>query len=97
MAIRDFYDRVIEMYSLLYYQQPPSMNNQAWYQAKWHMTAVLPTKEERMCVAICNGLPRSMQDKVDQKDEDYHMVSNETFLDYLYHLEIEDRQERVDK
>jgi hypothetical protein len=25
------------------------------------------------------------------------MVSNETFLDYLYHLEIEDRQERAVK
>jgi hypothetical protein len=82
MVIRDFYDQVIEMYSFLYYLQQPSMNNQAWYQAKWHMF---------------NGLPRSMQDKLDQKDEDYHMGSNETFLGYLYHLEIEDRQERAEK
>jgi hypothetical protein len=34
MAIRDFYDRVAEMYSYIYYMQPPSMNNQAWYEAK---------------------------------------------------------------
>jgi hypothetical protein len=26
MAMRDFYDQVIEMYSFLYYLQPPSMN-----------------------------------------------------------------------
>jgi hypothetical protein len=38
-----------------------------------------------------------MQDKLDQKDKDYHMVSNETFLDYLYHLEMEDKQERAEK
>jgi hypothetical protein len=38
-----------------------------------------------------------MQDKLDQKDKDYHMVSNETFLDYLYHLEIDNRQERAEK
>jgi hypothetical protein len=38
-----------------------------------------------------------MQDKLDQKDEDYRMVSNETFLDYLYRLEVEDRQERAEK
>ena len=25
------------------------------------------------------------------------MVSNETFLDYLYHLEMEDKQERAEK
>jgi hypothetical protein len=64
MAIRDFYDRVIEMCPFLYYLQPPSMNNQVWYQAKWHMTAVLLTKEH-IHVAICNGLPRSLQDKLD--------------------------------
>jgi hypothetical protein len=72
------------------------MNNQAWYEAKWHMLSALPS-EECICVAICNGLPRSMQDKLDQKDDDYRMVSNETFLDYLYRLKIEDRQERADK
>jgi hypothetical protein len=82
MAIRDFYNRVIEMYSFLYYLQPPSMNNQTWYLAKCHMLTALPT-EERIRIAICNGLPRSMQDKLDQKDEDYRMVSNKTFLDYI--------------
>jgi hypothetical protein len=38
-----------------------------------------------------------MQDKLDQKDDDYRMVSNETFLVYLLCLEIENRQERADK
>jgi hypothetical protein len=39
-----------------------------------------------------------MQDKLDQKDENYLMVSNENFFDYLYHIEIEDRrQERAEK
>jgi hypothetical protein len=39
-----------------------------------------------------------MQDKHNQKDKDYHMVSNETFLDYLYLLKVlEDRQERAKK
>jgi hypothetical protein len=96
MAMRDFYDRVVEMYSFIYYLQPPSMNNQAWYEARWHTLTALPS-EERIRVAIRNGLPRSMQDKLDQKDEDYRMVSNETFLDYLYRLEIEDQQERAEK
>jgi hypothetical protein len=69
--------------------QPPSMNNQAWYEAKW--SACVPSiSEERMRTAVRNGLPRSMQDKLDQKDEDYRMVSVETFLDYLYRLETED-------
>jgi hypothetical protein len=72
------------------------MNNQAWYQAKWNTIYTLPD-EECICVAIHNGLPKSMQDKLDQKDEDYCMVSNETFLDYLYHLKVEDRQERAEK
>jgi hypothetical protein len=72
------------------------MINQAWYEAKWNMLTALPT-EEHIRVAIRNGLPRSMQDKLDQKDKDYRMVSNETFLNYLYHLELEDRQERADK
>lgn len=80
MAIRDFYDCVLEMYSYLHYMQLPSMNNQAWYEAKWHMLYNRPI-EERLHVAIRNGLPRSMQDKLDQKDEDYRMVNNETFLD----------------
>jgi hypothetical protein len=72
------------------------MNNQAWCEAKWHTFNAFPS-EERIHIAIRNGLPRSMQDKLDQKDEDYHMVCNEAFLDYLYRLEIEDRQERADK
>jgi hypothetical protein len=38
-----------------------------------------------------------MQDKLVQKDDDYHMVSNETFLNHLYCLETEDRQERAKK
>jgi hypothetical protein len=59
------------MYSFLYYLQLPSMNNLVWYQAKWHMLTALPI-EKRICVAIRNGLPsRSMQDELDQKDEDY--------------------------
>jgi hypothetical protein len=55
-----------------------------------------PTEE---CLRVANhkGLPRSKQDKLDQKDKDYRMVRNETFLDYLYHLETEDRQERAEK
>jgi hypothetical protein len=97
MAIRDFYNLVIEIYSYLYYMQRPLMNNQAWYQAKWHAIYAIPDKEH-IRVAIRNGLPRSMQDKLDQKDEDYRMVDNETFLDYLYRLEMEDdRQERAEK
>jgi hypothetical protein len=96
MAIRDFYDRVIEMYTYINYMQPPSMNNQAWHEAKWHMTST-HFSEERIRTAIRNGLPRAMQDKLDQKDEDYRMVSNETFLDYLYRLETEDKQERAEK
>jgi hypothetical protein len=96
MAIRDFYDQVIEMYSYLYDIQPPLMNNQAQYQAKWHVIYALPDGE-RICIAIRNGLPRSMQDKLDQKDEDYRMVDNETFLNYLYRLETEDKQERAEK
>jgi hypothetical protein len=36
MAVRDFNDQVVKVYSYLYYMQPPSMNNQAWYQAKWN-------------------------------------------------------------
>jgi hypothetical protein len=75
------------------------MNNQAWYEAKWWHTLYNQPTDERLHVAICNGL-RSMQDKLDQtKDEDYCMVSNETFLVdyYLYHLETEDRQERAEK
>jgi hypothetical protein len=75
MAIREFYDRVMEMYSYLYYMQPPSMNNQAWHEAKWS-TLSANISEDRMRTAIRNGLPRSKQDKLDQKDEDYHMVSN---------------------
>jgi hypothetical protein len=77
------------MYSFLVYLQPPLMNNQVWYQAKWHAICTLPS-EEPIRTAIRNGLPRSMQDKLDQKDEDYCMVSNKTFLDYLYRLEVED-------
>jgi hypothetical protein len=72
-------------------------NRQAWYQAKWNAIYALPD-EERIHVAIFNGLPRgSTQDKLDQKDEDYRMVSNETFLDYLYCLEVKDRQKRAKK
>jgi hypothetical protein len=56
MAINDFYNQVIEMYSFLYYLQPHSMNNQVWYEAKWNMFTALPT-EERIRVAIRNGLP----------------------------------------
>jgi hypothetical protein len=67
MAIRDFYNRVIKMYSFLYHLQPPLMNNQAWYQAKWHMLTALPS-EECIHVPIRNDLPRSMQDKLDQRD-----------------------------
>ena len=96
MAIRDFYDRVVEMYTYIHYMQPPSMNNQAWYDAKWSdLSLIIP--EVRVRTAIRNGLPRSMQDKLDQKDEDYRMVSNETFLDYLYRLETEDKQEKAEK
>ena len=96
MAIREFYDRVMEMYSYLYYMQPPSMNNQAWHEAKW-FTLTANISEDLMRTAICDGLPRSMQDMLDQKDEDYRMVSNETILDYLYRLEMEDKQERAEK
>jgi hypothetical protein len=60
------------------------------------ITSALPD-DERICVAIRNGLPRSMQDKLDQMDEDCGMVENENFLDYLYRLETEDRQERAEK
>jgi hypothetical protein len=35
-----------------------------------------------------------MQDKLDQKDEDYRMVPIKTILDYLNCLEIKDKQER---
>jgi hypothetical protein len=97
MAIRDFYDRVLEIYSYLHYMQPPSMNNQAWHEAKWYMLYNQPTEERLWVAMIRNGLPKLMQDKLDQKDEDYRMVSNEAFLDYLYLLETEDRQERAEK
>jgi len=97
MAIREFYDRVMEMYSYLYYMQPPLMNNQVWHEAKW-ATLTANICEEHIHTAICNGsLPWSMQDKLDQKDKDYRMVSNEAFLDYLYRLEKEDKQERAEK
>jgi hypothetical protein len=96
MAMRDFYNQIIKMYSYLHYMQPPSMNNQAWYQAKWHAIYALPD-EEHIRVVIGNGLPRSMQDKLDQKDKNYCMVSDEIVLNYLYCLETEDRQERAKK
>jgi hypothetical protein len=38
-----------------------------------------------------------MQDKLNQKDEDYPMVINETLFDCLYHLETEDKQEMAEK
>jgi len=61
----------------------PSMNNQAWYEAKWS-TCVGQISEERTRTAVCNGLPRSMQDNLDQKDDDYRMVSIETFFLIIY-------------
>mmetsp|Transcript_17197 Transcript_17197/g.32552 ORF Transcript_17197/g.32552 Transcript_17197/m.32552 type:complete len:470 (+) Transcript_17197:1371-2780(+) len=96
MLIRDFYDRVNEMYSYAYYIQPPSMNNQLWYEADWNALGEQYT-EARIRTAIRNGLPRAMQEKLDQKDEDYRQVSTETFLDYLHRLETEDKQERAEK
>jgi hypothetical protein len=33
--------------------------------------------------------------KLDQKDDDYHQVPHKTFLDYLYHLKVEDIAERA--
>jgi hypothetical protein len=48
--------------------QPPLMSNQVcWYEARWYKLYNQPT-DERLCVAICNGLPRLMQNKLDQKD-----------------------------
>ena len=38
-----------------------------------------------------------MQDKLDQKDDDYRQVSTETVLDYLSCLEAEDKLERAEK
>jgi hypothetical protein len=70
MAIRDFYDQVVKMYYYVFYMQPPLMNNQAWHEAKWSACTAHWSKE-RMCTAVCNGLlPRSMPDKLDQKDKD---------------------------
>ena len=43
------------------------------------------------------GFHRSIQDKLDHKDKDYCMVMTETFLNYLYQLEAEDKQERGNK
>jgi hypothetical protein len=78
--------------------QPPSMNNQVWYEAKWSTCVTSIMSEECVRTAVWNGLPRSMQDKLDQKDEDYRMVvSVETFLDYLHRLDAEDKQERAKK
>jgi hypothetical protein len=47
--------------------------------------------KEHLCTAIGNGLPQSIQVKLDQKDKDYRMlVANDNLLNYLYHLEMED-------
>jgi hypothetical protein len=77
--------------------QSPLINNQAWYEAKWHMLYNQLT-EEHVHTAIHNCPSQSaMQDKLDPKDEDHHMVANMILLDYLYHLETEGKQERAKK
>jgi hypothetical protein len=53
MAIRDFYDQVVKMYSFIYYMQPPLMNNQAWYETKWHTLSALPSEE---CIRVAIAL-----------------------------------------
>jgi hypothetical protein len=90
-------DTVLTRRTMLY-MQPPSKNNQAWYEAnKWH-TLYNQLTEERVRDEIRNGCPTSKQDKVDQKNDDYCMVSNETFLDCLYCLLVTDnRQKRAEK
>jgi hypothetical protein len=43
--------------------QPSLMNNQAWYEAKWSVCAAY-WSDEHLQTAVCNGRPRSMQDKL---------------------------------
>jgi hypothetical protein len=82
MAIRDFYDQIIEMYSYIYYMQPPLMINQAcWHEAKCqHVQHTGPTS---VCALLFAMALRGQEDKLDRKDEDYYMVPIDTFLDYL--------------
>ena len=75
MVIRDFYDRVNEMYSYTYYIQPPSMNQQVWYEANWNQLGEVFT-EARIRTAIRNGLPRAMQDKLESRPRHPHRTTH---------------------
>ena len=85
---------VREMFDYCIYLQPPMMKRKNWEKADWKARN-MPALEKSIHKAIKDGLPQAMQDKILEKDDDYHLMSEEDFNDILTNLELSDERDRA--
>ena len=97
MSMIDFVERLRTLFDMKRYLQPPSMRNETSEEANWDARDLAST-EITIRKAIRDGLHDSLQIELDQKEEDYRMVNDEKFNEYLVsieHSELRRRDERT--
>ena len=85
---------VRKMFDYCIYLQPPTMRSQDYKKAEWNKRdEVAPEKKIRE--AIKDGLPKTMQHKLLEKEGDYRLITEEEFNnDALTNLELIDERDR---
>ena len=86
MSMIDFVERMRTLFKMKRYLQPPSMRNETSIDADWD-TRDKAVTEITIRKALRDGLHDSLQIKLDQKEEDYHLFDDETFNEYLVSIE----------
>ena len=80
-------ERVREMHDLSKYLNPPSMKGESEMEANWNAHNKEFTSND-LQLAIKDGLPKSMRDKLDGHPEDYCSLTYEYWCDILSTIEV---------
>ena len=80
-----------KMIDLANYPPPPSMEGKRSKAANWNVRNQDFTSGE-VQLAIKDGLPKSMQDELDNHPEDYRFYTYEYWCDLLYKIEVKDER-----
>ena len=94
VKILRYAELVREMHDLAKYLPPPSMKGESAEAANWTVHNQEFTADE-FRIAIKDGLPKSMQDEVDDHPEDYRSLTYEYWWELLSTIEVKDERKRA--
>ena len=86
-------ERVCEMHDLDKYLPPPSMKGEIEMAANWNVRNQEFTASD-IRIAIKDGFPKYIQDKLDDHPEDYSYLTFGYWCDLLFTIEVKDERKR---